>query len=207
MDQKFVYSIFGKLGSVYDICLSFTGYKKSVEFFVDEFIKETGKELKLFLDAGCGTGQYSLTILRKFPNARIVAFDLQESMVKRARKNFHEANLLNRVDLFTDDITGSMEKVHGLFDAIIVSGVLEYTPLESTVQKLTQFLRPGGYFLHIPVRNTVWGKIVGILYCFKPYSQEQTISAFAKNGLQLLSIVAVPPLSISSFKEAHIFQK
>lgn len=207
MDEKFIYNIFGKLGFIYDICLSITGYKKSIHFFIDAFRKETKSDIKLFLDAGCGTGHYSIAILRKFPNTYGVAFDLQESMITRTKKNLQNEKMLNRVKLFTDDITGSMQKIKGPFDVIIASGILEYTPLESTVKKLSQLLMKGGYFLHAPVRNTLWGKIVGIIYRFRPYSQKQTISAFTENGFKLLRIVSLPSFTISSFKEAHIFQK
>jgi len=207
MNGKLVYNLFGRIGFLYDACLSLTGYKKSVDFFVDEFIKETGFKLKLILDAGCGTGQYSMAVLRKFPDARIVAFDFQEAMVNRTQKNLQRENLLNRADLFTDDITGPMSKISRLFDAIIVSGVLEYTPPEITIKKLSKLLRPGGYFLHVPVRNTLWGKIVGVLYRFKPYPQKKIISAFTENKLKLIRIVTLSPLTMPFFKEAHIFQK
>lgn len=202
-----LYAAIGKFGWVYDLGLKFFGYTRSVDMFVQALCEEAEGPLKTVLDAGCGTGQYSLAILRRLPEAQVVAFDLQQSMVDRVQENFSRAGFRDRARLFAGDIMGPLAELHEQFDAIVIGGVLEYVSPEQAVANLSRFLRPGGYVLHSPVRDTQWGKFIGKLYRFTPYSQERIIAAFTTQGFDLKRVCTLPHYLAASFKEAHIFRK
>lgn len=45
------------------------------------------------LDAGCGTGRVTATLLQKFPNSRVTAVDASENMVRQARDTLEEFSI------------------------------------------------------------------------------------------------------------------
>lgn len=207
MNPKALYNSIGKLGWLYDFGFSITGYSASIDQFVQALCDEGKGDIRTVLDAGCGTGQYSVALLRKIPSAHIVAFDLSPGMVEHTRQALDQAGYLNRATVFVGDITSPLSEIKETFDAIILSGVVEYVSPEDTVTKLSRFLRPGGYVLHSPVRNTAWAKLVGKVYRFVPHSQERLIKAFTNQGFTLRRILIQKPFPLPSFKEAHIFKK
>jgi tRNA (cmo5U34)-methyltransferase len=100
------------------------------------------KEKIKVLDLGCGTGNISLTVKERFPNARITCVDMAENMIKMAK--FKLASY--------DDIEFIIEDVRDLdfqdeFDAVISSLALhhlqhqEKKPFYHTIKK---FLKKGG---------------------------------------------------------------
>jgi ubiquinone/menaquinone biosynthesis C-methylase UbiE len=207
MDPKKLYSLIGRSASLYDVGLSLVGYEKSVEYFVS--CLPFGKEVSIrVLDAGCGTGLYSLQVLKRYNHARITAFDFDNQLVRRLEEKIREKNYENRTHTFSGDIQGSLKEIRDeRFDLVITSGVLEYVPLERTIKNLSRFPASGGYFLNSSVRDTWWGRLVCKIYGCKPYTREENIKAFEKNGFHLEKIINVSPYVPASFKEAHLFKK
>lgn len=206
-DSRALYATIGKFGFVYDLSLTVSGYKQGVGTFVRALVEEADSPFISVLDVGCGTGQYALRILRTFPEVRVTAFDLEESMTQRTRRNLERAGFSSRVHVFPADARGPLAELTEQFDALIISGVLEYTPLRETIQNLSRFLKPGGYLMHSPVRDTAFGRLVGILYRFKPLNREDVIRAFTAEGFELRRIITLPTFLPASFKEAQIFHK
>lgn len=203
-----LYAGIGRLGRLYHVGLHLTGYAQSVDYFVRILREEAGEDVQSILDAGCGTGPYTLAALRQFPRASVTAFDYQESLVASARRHIEEAGLEKRAQVFVGNVTSELSEIDGKkFDVIIVSGVLEYVPMNETVQNLSRFLRPGGHFFHSPVCDSLYGEVIGKFYHFTPRSQRETIEAFTSQGYVLKRIVKLPAWVPASFKEAHIFQK
>ncbi|MGH7175133.1 MAG: class I SAM-dependent methyltransferase [Minisyncoccia bacterium] len=202
MNSERIYSSIGRVAGLYDIALKLSGYQSSVEFFVSQlpFPKDTQISV---LDAGCGTGLYTLALLKRYPNARVVAFDLNEKLVGRLKEKLVDGNYQNRVRVFTGDIQNPPS---GEYDLIITAGVLEYVPLQQTAARLALQLRAGRYFFNSPVRDTLWGQIVAGIYGCKLYSREENMSAF-EPVLRLEKIITLPSYALSSFKEGHLFKK
>lgn len=207
MKAEILYHIIGRLGWLYDLGFTMTGYTRAIHSFITIFTKEAHGNIRSVLDAGCGTGQYAVALLQHLPQANIVAFDLEKSMVEYTRKRLKEAGLLHRARLFAADITGPLPEIHEQFDAIIISGVFEYTSPHATVKNLSRFLKKGGLVLHSPVRDTAWARFVGKLYHFVPHSQETLIDAFTSQGFKLRRLIVQKPFLLPAFKEAHIFEK
>lgn len=206
MDSQRLYSRIGHITRLYDFVILVIGYKKSVEYFVSQLPFSEDDQIKI-LDAGCGTGLYSLALLQKYKNANVIAFDLNEKLVARFKEKVLKNKLDNRVHLFTADIRGSLQEIENKkFNLIVTAGVLEYVPLEETVRNLSRFLIPGGYFFNSPVRDTIWGRIICKLFACKPHG-DRNIQVFEENGFKLEKAIEVPKNPSASFKDAHIFKK
>ncbi len=207
MRSEKIYLTIGQITSTYDFFASITGYKKSVEYFVSQLPFSENDSIKV-LDAGCGTGVYSFALLKRYKNAKIVAFDLNKKLVDYVGAKVVKNKLSDRVRVFTADITGSLSEIENeKFDLIITAGVLVYVPHEKTVSNLSRFLISGGYFFNSPNRDSAWGRFICRLYACKPYPKTENISAFEKNGFKLIKDIKVPKTPAASFKDAHLFKK
>lgn len=95
------------------------------------------------LEAGCGTGAQTVTLLRGSPGARFTAIDVSEASLAEARARVEAAGLegveFRRADIF------SLPFGPGSFDDVFVCFVLEHLarPLEA-LRMLGGLLRPGG---------------------------------------------------------------
>jgi 2-polyprenyl-3-methyl-5-hydroxy-6-metoxy-1,4-benzoquinol methylase len=201
-----LYSLLGKVAPLYDIALRYSGYEKSVHFFVSHFPFDKDAPLEV-LDAGCGNGLYSLELLRRYKNARVTAFDMDKGFVENFQKKLFERGWSTRAEVFTDNITGELRRLKDKnFDLIITAGVLEYTPLKETVAHLAEFMRGGGYWFNSPIRTTPWGYIVGWLYGCAPYERKEYLATFEPT-FTLEKIINLPSFRVYSFKEGQLFKK
>src|SRR3989344_8479478 len=96
MNSEKVYSIIGQIIPFYDFLAWVTGYKKSVEYFISQLPFSESDSIKV-LDAGCGTGLYSFAVLKKYKNAKIAAFDLNEKLVDYVRAKVVKNKLSDRL--------------------------------------------------------------------------------------------------------------
>ena len=69
------YDSISSIAKFYDVFLMLTGYTREIAYFIDQLPFEKDAPLKV-LDTACGTGPYTMTILKKYPNAHITSFDL-----------------------------------------------------------------------------------------------------------------------------------
>jgi ubiquinone/menaquinone biosynthesis C-methylase UbiE len=61
----------------------------------------------------------------------------------------------------------------GQFNAVLTCGALEYVPLDAGLQEMARVLKPGGILILIPVRPSIVGSVLEILYNFKTHPIEQ----------------------------------
>ncbi len=88
------------------------------------------------LEVACASGVLTRRLARKLPQARILAIDVSEAMVRAARKSSRGANVeYQAVDFF--DLGGRYSLVLGMH-------ILHMLPLEPFVDKLAQLVVPGG---------------------------------------------------------------
>jgi 2-polyprenyl-3-methyl-5-hydroxy-6-metoxy-1,4-benzoquinol methylase len=98
------------------------------------------------LIAGCGTGQQSIQVARRFPAARVLAVDLSTASLAYAKRKTRELGLSN-VEYAQADIL-ELASVGKTFDYIECVGVLHH--LDDPVagwRVLRSILRPGGVML------------------------------------------------------------
>ncbi|MGH7808358.1 MAG: class I SAM-dependent methyltransferase [Thermodesulfobacteriota bacterium] len=200
--------LYSKLARIYDVGLYLNGTKKAYDFFVKQLPFSENKRIKV-LDAGAGTGQFTLAILRRFPNARIVAFDLNENMIEELKITLRNKGLTKSVKTFIANASGPIPYVGDeKFDLVVTCGVLEYVYPEDTIRNLASYLNPSGYFFNSPVKDNIFGKLLGTAFVFKPYSQTRIIQAFTSCGFNLLSLLKIPIqyLPASLMKEGYLFR-
>ncbi|MEK9158154.1 MAG: class I SAM-dependent methyltransferase [Patescibacteria group bacterium] len=206
MNSQNVYSKIGNFTRLYDFLSSLVGYKDSVKYFVSQLPFSEDEYLNV-LDAGCGTGVYSTTVLKRFKNAKVVAFDLNPKLTNFFKARLVQHNYEHRIDVFLADITKELTELQDKkFDLIIAAGVLEHVPIEETVRNLSRFLVKEGWFFNSPVKDSNWGRFICKLYACKPYGN-RNVTAFEQNGFKLYKVIDVPRSPAASFKEAYIFQK
>ena len=200
--------IYSFIANLYDfLFLKLLGYEKAAAFNHQQLPINRTDRIKV-LDAGCGTGLYTIAVLKRFPNAEVTAFDLNDNMLKRLQHKLK--NWKGRtVRIFSADMTQPFLIADEKFDMIITGNVLEHVNVSETVLNLSRHLKKGGYFLNAGVRDNAMGKIAGMFWGLKPYSKEKTISYFVKAGVSLIKYIR-PPGRYIIFrwtKEAYIFKK
>ena len=204
MQSQKLYSLIARF---YDLGLLLNGYKGAAARVVKELPFPADAPLRV-LDAGCGTGLYSLAILSRFSNSRIAAFDFNPKMIARIKQNLTNRGLANRAEVFEADILQELSRVSDNFDLIVTGGFLEYVDAGRAIANLARHLNKNSYFLNAPVKNSLCGRWVGRWMDFVPYSYHANVAAFTENNFRLQKQIKIPfYFPISLVKEAHLFRK
>ena len=101
------------------------------------------------LDAGCGAGDHTLYLARRFPSARVVGVDVDATRIADntdVARRLGLRNLAFRVENLT------MLEDREEYDLIVSIDVLEHIPEQvRVIHRLRRALRPGGFgFFHLP---------------------------------------------------------
>ncbi len=201
-------NIYSKITGLYDIGLWIIGYKGAADFIVSKLPFGINDSFKV-LDAGCGTGLYSIAVLKRFPYAQIVAFDLNQKMIEKMKTNLVKYGFEKRAEVSAGNVLENISSSQRDFDLVITGGVLEHVDIRQAVQNLAGHLQDGGYFLNSPVRDNWLGNLVAKLAEFIPHSAEENVFAFTQNNFELWKVVKIPLryFPICLVKSAHIFKK
>ena len=78
------------------------------------------------LDIGCGPGRVAVPLAERLPNGQVVAVDIQEGMLRRAKEKAENAKLSNIRFLQTGAGEGKLERNH--FDRALLVAVLGEIP-------------------------------------------------------------------------------
>ena len=94
------------------------------------------------LDAGCGTGQVTATLLERLPHGRVVALDGSRQMLDAARERFAGDA---RVSLVQADLEQPLPLAPGEVDAIVSTSTFHWVrDHDALFRHLAAVLRPGG---------------------------------------------------------------
>ena len=94
------------------------------------------------LDAGCGTGRVTESLLDRLPRGHVIALDGSPSMIQGARERL--ARFGDRVTYLVADL-GRPIPVDGPVDAILSTATFHWVPdHDALFANLTAVLRPGG---------------------------------------------------------------
>jgi len=104
---------------------------------------------RAILDAGCGRGDYTFYLARRFPDAQVYGVDIDEKRIARNRSMAAELGLDNVSFQVADLVT---VRFPTKFDIIISIDVLEHIPeQEKALRNLAgQLSSDGRVFFHIP---------------------------------------------------------
>jgi tRNA1(Val) A37 N6-methylase TrmN6 len=143
------------------ICQSRSGYRFSLDaVLLAHFVRIKAREQ--IVDLGAGNGAITLMLASLYPDTRVTGIELQESMIRRARRNVALNDLAERVEI----VRGDVRAVKGLaqpesFDVAVcnppyrspLSGRVSPNPEKRIARheftgSLKQFLRTGNRLLH-----------------------------------------------------------
>ena len=98
---------------------------------------------ELVLDAGCGSGRVTESLVERLPRGRVVALDASPSMVEAARTRL--ARFGDRVDYVVADLGRPFDVPGGPVDAILSSATFHWVPdHDALFRNLAAVIRPGG---------------------------------------------------------------
>lgn len=96
------------------------------------------------LDAGCGTGRVTESLLARFPGARVVAVDGSRHMLDEAARRLAPALRTGRVTLVHADLARSLPLEHPV-DAVVSTATFHWiADHDALFANLAAVLRPGG---------------------------------------------------------------
>ncbi|MGB7293041.1 MAG: class I SAM-dependent methyltransferase [Thermodesulfobacteriota bacterium] len=201
--------LYSNIARFYDLFLYLNNYKRAVDYFVMQISFHENQPVRL-LDAGAGTGLYTLAILKRFPHSHITAIDINENMVRRLKSSLEMRSLANSVSTILSDARYPIPEIEGEeYDLIVAGGLLEHVDTQLTIKNLSRYLRVNGLFFNSPVKNNFWGRFVGLTMGFKPYEDQINIRSFTDNGFIHLKKIPLPIkyFPISWVKEGDLFRK
>jgi SAM-dependent methyltransferase len=110
-----------------------------------------GRSLRV-LDAGGGEGLLAMAIARQHSNWHVIAADVDDAMLERARH--HKASMsLDNLDFVRADLTDDLGSEE--LDVVLAIECLEEIPDDdAALRAMARALRPGGRFIaHVPHRD------------------------------------------------------
>ena len=159
--------LYDRIADVQNLAMKLNGYRASVAKYLKSLQLEIGSD-SLVLDAGCGTGLVTLAFQEAgYRPKRIAAVDLSLKSLAVARDEFAQRRRLSRR---TDTLQGnvlSMPFADETFDLLLMCGVLEYTPLDTGLAEAARIMKKGAPLVFLPVKPSVVGSVLELLYNFK----------------------------------------
>ncbi|WP_208592154.1 class I SAM-dependent methyltransferase [Gracilibacillus suaedae] len=108
----------------------------------DKWLKQIPKNLKNVLEVGCGTGE-TLKQLRDHTTAFLYGIDNCANMTTKAKNKTKD---LHHMEIMQQNIE-DLSFIHQFFDLIISESVLAFTPIDNSLPKLTNLLKPNGQII------------------------------------------------------------
>lgn len=200
-------SFYDRIASLYNITFKFNGYGRSL----DDYLRKHPLSLPhgaRALDAGCGTGLLTLSLLRTLKRrTRITAVDLSASSIATARRAIEEHGAGEHTVEFAQANVLSLPFADHSFELIVTSGALEYVSLRDGFGELARVLVPGGYLLHLPVRPSPISKMLEVMFHFKAHPPRE-VTENTKRYFHIIRNYHFPPLHpIGWTKTAVLAQK
>ncbi|MFO7593479.1 MAG: malonyl-ACP O-methyltransferase BioC [Pseudomonadota bacterium] len=101
------------------------------------------------LDLGSGTGHCTEALAARYPDARIVALDLAESMLQHTRRRFSRWRRFRKKHGFVSGDAERLPFADNSFDMLFSNLTLQWcTDLEQTFNEFRRVLRPGGVLFY-----------------------------------------------------------
>ena len=128
----------------------------------------------LVLDAGSGTGIVTLGFHSAgFRPRKTIALDLSFNSLDVSREQFEKDKNADAENI--SPVQGNILSLpfpEETFDLILTCGVLEYVSLDKGLKELARVLKTGSKLVLIPVKPSIIGSVLEILYNFKTHPVE-----------------------------------
>jgi len=195
------------------------------------FLKKTLKNLPekfIFLDAGGGTGRWSLKILKEFKQSRGVIFDLSPEMLAVAKRKFINKNVDSRIEILNDDLNKlkkikNHENFHLIFNFHNVIGFLD-SP-EKVIKNLSRIVKKNGLlislvpniyhaiYFNLSLGNTLMasnilktekGKFTEEMPSIHFFSPKKIKAIYKKAKLEIVDITGFPSTIYPGYQETQL---
>lgn len=177
---------YDRIADVHNLAMKVNGYRASVAKYLKS-LNLNLDENSLILDAGSGTGIVTLGFQdADFHAKKIIALDLSFNSLKISREQFEKDKKINTKNICA--VQGNILKMpfaDETFDLILTCGVLEYVPLDTGLSEFARILKRGAKLVLIPVKPSMVGSVLEILYNFKTHSIAET-EAIARNYFEII---------------------
>jgi ubiquinone/menaquinone biosynthesis C-methylase UbiE len=116
--------------------------KRMISELQQEFVIRMLHDAERVLDAGCGTGRFTIPLARQ--GIQVVALDASKEMLTVARRKAEQAKVIHRIEFVLGDVE-NLDFANGGFDGAISIAVLRHFPSPAQgIAELTRVVRPGG---------------------------------------------------------------
>lgn len=195
---------YGRIAELYDLSLALFGFKRSVDRVLDRLVPSLPPRPRV-CDAGCGTGLIAFWFLRRFPEAQVVAFDVDRKMLEVMRRAARRRRALaDRLVIAEGDLRGPGRLTRlddgrplglpdGAFDVVAVGAALEHVPLRETLRRLHRLLAPGGRLVILGVREGQAAALLGRVFRFRPYPLREVRHALQDAGFDDIRVERLTP--------------
>jgi len=166
---------YDRIADVHNLVMKINGYQGSIAKRLRSLDLDLN-ENSLVLDAGSGTGVVSLGFYNAgFRPKKTVAVDLSFNSLKISKEQFetYEKTDETRVCIVQGNVL-KLPFADETFDVVLSCGVLEYVSLDEGLREFARVLKRGAKLVLIPVRPSLIGSVLEILYKFKTHSIEAT---------------------------------
>ncbi len=173
--------LYDRIADVQNFAMKVNGYRASVAKYL-RALNLTLTESSLVLDAGSGTGIVTNAFLDcVLPARRVISLDLSFNSLSLARESF----VKNRQKAsMTESVQGNVLAMpfdDNTFDLVLMCGVLEYTPLDEGLDEAARVLKNGAPLVFLPVKPSLVGSVLELLYNFKIHPLASVREAATRN--------------------------
>jgi ubiquinone/menaquinone biosynthesis C-methylase UbiE len=176
--QKF----YDRIADVHNLAMKINGYRTSAAKYFRTLKLDVPAD-SIILDAGCGTGLATLAFYEAgYRPKETYALDISFKSLEVAKEQFETDKI--RAVRNVRPVQGNllcMPFEDEKFDFVLTCGALEYVPLEKGLDELARVLKPNGVLVLIPVRPSLVGSMLEILYNFKIHSLAEVRKASSKH--------------------------
>jgi ubiquinone/menaquinone biosynthesis C-methylase UbiE len=176
--QKF----YDRIADVHNLAMKINGYRHSAANYFRSLDLEVNRESRV-LDAGCGTGLATLAFYEAgYRPKETMALDISHKSLEVAKEQFESDKIaaVRNVQAVQGNLL-SLPFADNHFDIVLTCGALEYVPLDTGLDELARVLKPNGVLVLIPVRPSLVGSVLEILYNFKIHSIKEVKKASSKH--------------------------
>ena len=167
-----------KSSRTYDFFMKLLGYENAIGRFLQQVQIDCPSDCRV-LDAGCGTGLLGFHFLDRFPQATLVATDLEPNFLRLTIANAGKRGIdRDRIQIGVADIStpnvlttldgDSCSLKDSSFDLICVGAVVGYAEdTEASIRGLIRLIAPGGYLINIEMSESLTGRFVSKRYQYR----------------------------------------
>jgi ubiquinone/menaquinone biosynthesis C-methylase UbiE len=172
--------LYDRMADVQNLAMKINGYRKSVAKYLKSLALDINENSHV-LDAGSGTGIITLGFHDAgYRPRRVVALDLSSKSLEVARDEFADRRrLARRADVVQGNVL-TLPFADETFDLLLMCGVLEYVSLDAGLGEAARVLKKGSPLVFIPVKPSIVGSVLELLYNFRIHPPGEVRKAAAR---------------------------